>query len=107
MTLFFNLFDELIPQITNKIFDYIGSLGSMFQQSRETANDFKIRSSRILERMETLGYDNLGNIRHAFLQKGILEGAYKTERCVETLDEKLVHGDLILDDYTENLLPNI
>jgi len=39
--------------------------------------------------METLRYDNLGDIRCAFLQKGILEGTYKTERCVETLDEKL------------------
>ena len=51
--------------------------------------------------METLGYNNLGDIRRAFLQKGILEGAYKTESCVETLDEKLIHGDLILDNYTE------
>ena len=75
----------------------------MFQQSRETANDFKIRSSRIWERMETLGYDNLGDIRRVFLQKGILEGAYKTERCVETLDEKLIQGDLKLDDYTEGI----
>ena len=51
--------------------------------------------------MGTLGYDNLGDICRAFLQKGILEGAYKTERCVETLDEKLIHGDLMLDNYTE------
>lgn len=51
--------------------------------------------------MGTLGYDNLANVRRAFLQKGILEGAYKTERCVETLDEKVIHGDLMLDNYTE------
>ena len=101
VTLFFNLFDELLPQTTNKILDYIGILGNMFQQSGETANDFKIRSSRIWERMRTLGYDNLGDIQRAFLQKGILEGAYKTERCVETLDEKLIQGDLKLDNYTE------
>ena len=30
VTLFFNLFDELLPQTTNKILDYIGSLGNMF-----------------------------------------------------------------------------
>jgi len=101
VTLFFNLFNKLLPQITNKILDYIGSFGNMFQQSGETVNDFKIRSSQIWEQMETLGYDNLGNIWRAFLQKGILEGAYKTERCVETLDEKLVQGDLKLDDYSE------
>ena len=51
--------------------------------------------------MATLGYDNLGDIRRAFLQKGVLEGAYKTKRCVKTLDKKLIHGDLKLDDYTE------
>ena len=101
MTLFFTLFDKLLPQTTNKILDYIGSLGNMFQQSGETANDFKIRSSRIWEGMGTLGYINLANVQRAFLQKGILEGAYKTERCVETLDEKLIHGDLMLDNYTE------
>jgi len=28
-----------------------------------------------------------------------LEGAYKTEQCVKTLDEKLIHGDLMLDNY--------
>ena len=72
----------------------------MYQKNGESANDFKTRSSRIWDRMETLGYDNLGDIRRAFLQKGILEGAYKTERCVETLEEKLIHGDLKLDDYT-------
>ena len=101
VTLFFNLFDELLPQTTNKILDYIGILGNMFQQSGETANDFKIRSSRIWERMRTLGYDNLGDIQRAFLQKGILEGAYKTEHCVETLDKKLIHGDLMINDYIE------
>ena len=101
VTLFFNPFDELFPQTTNKILDYIGSLGNMFQQSGETANDFKIRSSRIWEWIETLGCDNLGDIRRAFLQKGILEGAYKTGRCVKNLDAKLIHGDLKLDDYTE------
>ena len=51
--------------------------------------------------MKTRGYDNLGDIRRAFLQKSLLEGAYKTERCVETLDERLIHGDLKLDDYIE------
>ena len=101
VNLFFNFFDELLPQTTNKILDYIGSLGNMFQQSGETANDFKIWSSRIWERMETLEYDNLGDIQRTFLQKVILEGAYKTERCVKNLDEKLIHGDLQLDDYTE------
>ena len=107
VTLFFTLFDELLFQTTNKILDYIGSLGKMFQQSGETANDFKIQSSRIWERMETLGYNNFGDIRRAFLQKGILEGACKTERCVETLDEKLIHGDLMLDNYAEEFLQNI
>ena len=101
MTLFFTLFDEPLPQTTNKIVDCIGSLGNMFQQSRETANDFKIRLNRIWERMETLSYDNLGDIRRAFLQECILEGAYKTKRCVKTLDKKLIHSDLMLDNYTE------
>ena len=45
--------------------------------------------------METLRYDNLGDIRRAFLQKGILEGVYKTEQCVETFDKKFIHGDLL------------
>ena len=51
--------------------------------------------------MTTLGYDNLGDIHRSFLQKSVLEGAYKTEGCVETPDEKLIHGDLKLDNYTE------
>ena len=101
VTLFFNLFDKLLPQTTNKILDYIGNLGYMFQQSGDTANDFKIWSSRIWERMETLGYDNLGDFRRASLPKFFFEGPYKTERFVKNLDEKLVHGDLKLDNYTE------
>ena len=31
VTLFFTLFDELLPQTTNKILGYIGNLGNMFQ----------------------------------------------------------------------------
>ena len=101
VTLFHTLFDDLLPQSTNKILNYNAGLGNLYQKSGGSANDFKIRSSRIWDQMETLGYDNLGDIRRAFLQNGILEGAYKTKRCVETLDEKLIHGDMKLDDYTE------
>ena len=101
VTLFFILFDQLLPQTTNKILDYIGCLRKLYQESGESANYFKIRSSRIWDRMATLGYNNLSDICRAFLQKGILEGAYKTERCVETLDKKLIHGDLKLDNYSE------
>jgi len=42
VTLFFTLFDELLSQTTNKILDYIGSLGNMYQTNGESANDFKI-----------------------------------------------------------------
>ena len=47
VTLFHTLFDEFLPQTTNKILDYIGGLGNLYQKSGESANDFKIRSSRI------------------------------------------------------------
>ena len=56
--------------------------------------------------METLGYDNLGDIQRAFLQKGMLEGAYKTKQCIETLDKKLIHGDLKIDNYSEESFTN-
>ena len=57
--------------------------------------------------MATLGYDNLGDIYRAFLQKGVLEGASKTKQCVETLNEKLIYGDLKLDNYTEKPFTNL
>ena len=83
VTLFFTLFDKLLPQTTNKILDYIGGLGNMYQKSGESANDFKIQSSRIWDRMATLGYNNLGNIRRVFLQKGILEGATRLNNVLK------------------------
>ena len=67
VTLFFILFDELLPQTTNKILDYVGSLGNLFQKSGESANDPKIQSSKIWDWMATFGYNNLGDIRCAFL----------------------------------------
>ena len=68
--LFFVLFDELLPQTTNKILDYVGSLGDLIHKSGETANEFKVRSSRIWERMAHLGYKSIEDIKIAFLQKG-------------------------------------
>ena len=62
VTLFFTLFDKLLPQTTNKILDYIGSLRNIFQKSGETVNDLKIRSSRVWERMASLKYNNLGDV---------------------------------------------
>jgi len=39
---FFTLFDELLPQTTTKILDYISGLGNLYQKSGKSANDFKV-----------------------------------------------------------------
>lgn len=101
VSLFFALFDELLPQRTNKIQDYVGSLGGLIHKSSETANEFKVRSSCIWEGMAHLDYNSLEDIQIAFLQKGFLDGAYKSECCLETVDNKLIYGDIALTDDTE------
>ena len=62
VTLFLTLFDELLFQTTDKILDYVGSLGNLFQKSGESANNFKIWYTRVWERMAYLGYNNLIDI---------------------------------------------
>ena len=51
--------------------------------------------------MEHLGHKTLDDIRIAFLQKIFLDGAYKSECCLKTVDNKLIRGDVALTDYTE------
>ena len=51
--------------------------------------------------MKHLGYKTLDDLWIAYLQKGFLDGAYKSERCLKTVDNKLIRGDIALEDYTE------
>lgn len=67
MSLFFVLCNDLLPQTTNKILDYVGSLGGLSHKSSKSANEFKVCSSRIWEQMAHLAYKTLDDIRMAFL----------------------------------------
>lgn len=63
VTIFCTLLDVILSQTNNNILDYISSFGSLRHKSNESANEFKVWSSRLLwEQMYYIGYMTLVNI---------------------------------------------
>ena len=91
-----SIYEHLLPLATICILEVLAEIGLCLQKNGESVDHFASRMENLFLQVDKLGYKSVKDLKLAFCQRGILQGAYHKHTSLSWFTEKLqnVEADL-------------
>ena len=91
-----SIYKHLLPLATTCVLDVLTEIGLCIQKNGESVDHFASRMENLFLQVDKLGYKSVKELKLAYCQRGILQGAYHKHKSLAHFTEKLQNDELNL-----------
>lgn len=94
-----SIYEHLLPLATTRILEVLTEISLCMQKNGELVDHFASRMENLFLQVHKLGYKSAKNLKLAFCQQGILQGAYHKHSSLAWFREKLQNAETNLKSW--------
>ena len=94
-----NIFEHLLPLATTRVLDVLTEIGHCMQKNGESVDHFASQMENLFLQIKKLGYKSVKDLKLAYCQRRILQGAYHKHKSLYFFTKKLQNAELDLKSW--------
>ena len=94
-----SIHDHLLPLATTRILEVLTEIGLCIQKNGKSVDHFSSRMENLFLQVDKLGYKSVKDLKLAFCQRGIIQGAYHKHSSLTWFTEKLQNAETDLRSW--------
>ena len=94
-----SIHEHLLPLATTRILEVLTEIGLCMQKNGESVDHFVSCMENLFLQVDKLGYKSVKDLKLAFCQRGILQGAYHKHKSLAYFTEKLQNAEIDLQSW--------
>ena len=91
--------EHLLPVATTRILEVLTEVGLCLQKNGELVDHFASQMENLFLQLDKMGYKTVKDLKLAFCQRGILQGAYHKHSSLAYFTEKLQNTEIDLKSW--------